>query len=99
MGGNESRCFVSSKHKKTNVDQRGDVETEEFLKDVTEMKSSVVSKETDSRSLDFPTIGQPILDFAQKTSKEIISQALQLCWEAEIRYKDLPFIDECEYVI
>ncbi|TKS66489.1 Small membrane A-kinase anchor protein [Collichthys lucidus] len=43
---------------------------------------------------------KPILDFAQKMSEDIVAQALLLCWEVEIRYKDMPFIDvECEYAI
>lgn len=41
-----------------------------------------------------------MLDFAQKMSEEIISQALLLCWEKEIHYTEFPFIDiEHEYTI
>uniref|UniRef100_A0A3B4TYH8 Uncharacterized protein n=1 Tax=Seriola dumerili TaxID=41447 RepID=A0A3B4TYH8_SERDU len=55
---------------------------------------------TDVCSLDLPPVGKQILDLAQKMSEDIVAQALQLCWEVEIRYKDLPFIDnECDYVI
>lgn len=72
---------------------------EAFLK---ETKSSVCSEETpaDRCSLDLPPVRKPIRDFAQKMSEDIVAQALLLCWEVEIRYKDVPFIDiECEYVI
>lgn len=105
MGGNESRCWSSAcsdTQKKSVIDKQGEGETKAFLKDVKETKHSVSSEETpaDGCLLDFPPVSKPILDFAQKMSEDIISQALQLCWEVEIRYKDLPFIDvECEYVI
>lgn len=79
------------------MDKQG--ETKAFLK---ETKSSLSSEETpaDGCSLDLPPARKPILDFAQKMSEDIVAQALLLCWEVEIRYKDVPFIDiECEYVI
>lgn len=47
-----------------------------------------------------PVVSKPILDFAQKMSEDIITQALQLFWEVEIQYKDLPFIDSgSDYII
>lgn len=39
------------------------------------------------------TVCKPLLDFAQKMSEEIISQALLLCWERKIRYSEFPYID------
>lgn len=45
-------------------------------------------------------VDRPMLDFAQKMAEEVISQALLLCWEKEINYKEFPFIDiEQEYTI
>lgn len=39
-------------------------------------------------------------EYAEKMSEDIVAQALQLCWEVDNRYKDLPFIDvECDYMI
>ncbi len=65
------------------------------------MKWSVSSEETvNGCSLDLPPVSGQIVNFAQKMSEDIVTQALLLCWEAEIHYKELPFIDiECEYVI
>lgn len=101
MGSDESRCW-SSACSETVADGQGEEETKAFLKDVKETKCSVSSEETpaDGCSLDLPPVSKPMLDFAQKMSEDIIAQALLLCWEAEIHYKELPFIDiECEYVI
>lgn len=105
MGSNESRCrswACSDKQKETVIEKQEDGETKAFLKDVKETKCSVSSVETpvDGCLLDFHPIGKPILDFAQKMSEDIVTQALLLCWEEEIHYKELPFIDvKCEYVI
>lgn len=100
MGSSESRCLpwaCLDKQEQTITDKQGEDETKAFLK-----KWSVSSEETLAvgRSPHLRPVSKPILDFAQKMSEDVISQALMLCWEVEINYKELPFIDiECEYVI
>lgn len=43
---------------------------------------------------------KPLLDFAEQMSEDIVAQALLLCWEMKVDYKEFLFIDaECEYVI
>lgn len=52
------------------------------------------------RETEPPRVSRELLELAEKISEEVLAQALLLCWEAEIRYQDLPFIDvQCEYVI
>lgn len=47
-----------------------------------------------------PRVSRELLELAEKISEEVLAQALLLCWEAEIRYQELPFIDiQNEYVI
>ncbi|XP_023285584.1 small membrane A-kinase anchor protein-like [Seriola lalandi dorsalis] len=104
MGCNESRCWSRScpdKQKEAVIGKQGE-ERKAFLEDVKETERLVGPEETaaDVCSLDLPPVGKQILDLAQKMSEDIVAQALQLCWEVEVRYKDLPFIDnECDYVI
>lgn len=77
----------------TGVDKH-EGETEAFLEEVKNTKSS---EETPS---DPPPTRKLVLDLAQKMSEDIMAQALQLCWEMDVHYKDFPFIDiESEYVI
>ncbi|XP_040888723.1 small membrane A-kinase anchor protein-like [Toxotes jaculatrix] len=105
MGSNESRCWspsCSDKQKEAVVNKQRDNEAKAFLEDVKETKSSVGPEETvaDGCPSVLPPVSKPILDLAQKMSEDIVAQALQLCWEVEIQYRDLPFIDtECDYVI
>lgn len=65
-------------------------------------KTTGCSKEnpTHDSSVDLNTVCKPMLDFAQKMSEEIISQALLLCWEKKMNYTEFPFIDKKhEYTI
>lgn len=49
---------------------------------------------------DPPVVSRELLELAEKISDEVLAQALLLCWEIEICYQALPFIDiQCEYVI
>lgn len=99
MGSNESRCWSCSDKQKV-IDKQGEGETK--LKDIEETNCSISSAETpaDGCRLNLPPVNKPILDLAQKMSEDIVAQALLLCWEEEIHYKDFPFIDtECEYVL
>lgn len=98
MGCNESRCRSSAGSDKVKETVVYTHETEEFLKDVHEAKCFISS--ADCRSSVPPPVSRAVLDFAQRMSEDIVAQALQLCWEVEIRYKELPFIDaECDYII
>lgn len=55
---------------------------------------------THDSSVDLNTVCKAMLDFAQKMSEEIISQALLLCWEKKMNYTEFPFIDKKhEYTI
>lgn len=62
------------------------------------------NEETETRpplgETDLPRVSRELLELAEKISEEVLAQALLLCWEEEIRYQELPFIDiQCEYVI
>lgn len=100
MGCEESRCWTSGdKPKETVMEKQRDEEEEEeeeFLMD--EEKCSV--DQTDGCFSDPPEASGLLLDFAQRTSEDIVAQALQLCWTVEDRYKELPFIDsECDCLV
>lgn len=98
MGCNESRCRSSAGSDKAKETVVYTHETEEFLKDVHEAKCFISS--ADCRSSVPPPVSRAVLDFAQRMSEDIVAQALQLCWEVESRYKEMPFIDaECDYII
>lgn len=98
MGSGQSRCLswaCTDRQRDTLTNKRGDDNTRAFLKAV-----KVTSEETpaDSCPPDPYPVSKPLQDFAQKMSQDIIAQALLLCWELEIHYKEFPFIDiECEY--
>lgn len=92
MGGHESRCLPWAL-----VDKRREAEgrSEKRQEHGEEAATLPPSEETDP-----PGVGRELLEFAEKLSEEVVAQALLLCWEAEICYQELPFIDiQCEYVI
>lgn len=92
MGGRESRCLPWAL-----VDKRREAEgrSEARQEDGEEAATLSPSEETDP-----PGVSRELLEFAEKMSEEVVAQALLLCWEAEICYQELPFIDsQCEYVI
>lgn len=92
MGGRESRCLLW-----VLVDKRREAEgqSEACQEDGEEAATLPPSEETDP-----PGVSRELLEFAEKMSEEVVAQALLLCWEAEIRYQELPFIDiQCEYII
>lgn len=92
MGGRESRCLLW-----VLVDKRREAEGQSEARqgDGEEAATLPPSEETDP-----PGVSRELLEFAEKMSEEVVAQALLLCWEAEIRYQELPFIDiQCEYII
>ncbi|KAK9524203.1 hypothetical protein VZT92_018060 [Zoarces viviparus] len=104
MGCTESRCRswdCSDKQEETVLDKQEEGETKAFLTDAKETKHSLTSEETpaDGCSVNLRPVTKPMLDLAQKMSEDIVAQALQLCWELDIHYKEWLFIDtKCEYV-
>lgn len=102
MGSNESRCcsWSCSHTEKDDVGCKQEPqETEVFLQDTQCDAEEMTVGDSGPLNLD-PVVSKPILDFAQKMSEDIITQALQLFWEVEIQYKDLPFIDSgSDYII
>lgn len=92
MGGRESRCFPWAL-----VDKRKEAEyhAKVYHEDNEETETQPHSTETVP-----PMVSRELLELAEKISEEVLAQALLLCWEMEICYQDLPFIDvQCEYVI
>lgn len=92
MGGRESRCLpwaLADKWKKA-----------EGHTDVSQEDNKKTETQPPLRERDPPEVNSKLLELAEKISEEVLAQALLLCWEAEIRYQELPFIDiQCEYVI
>lgn len=101
MGARESRCLswaLTDKQGNALAVEQAEDESEACSENVEETEST--SEETSAGQQDPPPVSQAVLDFAEKMSQEVVAQALLLCWEEEIRYKELPFIDiECEYII
>lgn len=92
MGSWQSRCLPWAL-----VDKRNEAErhTKVCQEDNKETETQPPLGETDP-----PRVSRELLEFAEKISEEVLSQALLLCWEAEIHYQELPFIDILnEYVI
>ena len=84
------------------IDKPRREETKSCLEDVQETEGVVRPEETeaDARSLTLLPVSDPVLELAQKMSQDIVAQALQLFWEEEIQYNNLPFIDsDCDDVI
>lgn len=101
MGSQESKCLswaCTDKKQREIVTSKRDEET----KVSNEATCPVSSEETppDGCSLDPSPGNKLLLDFAEKMSEDIVVQALLLCWEMKVDYKEFLFIDiECEYVI
>ncbi|CAB1434677.1 unnamed protein product [Pleuronectes platessa] len=98
MGCTESRFWPRScSHKQTDdvINEPRREETKSFLEDVKEPEGVLRPEETetDTRSLTLLPVSEPVLELAQKMSQDIVAQALQLFWEVEIQYNNLPFID------
>lgn len=78
--------------------EQAEGEPEVCSEDVEETESA--SEETSAGQQDPPPVSWAVLDFAKKVSQDVVAQGLLLCWEEDIHYKELPFIDiECEYII
>ncbi|KAG7503959.1 Small membrane A-kinase anchor [Solea senegalensis] len=83
-GGDETTVFLEEK-------------LEQEIEELREIQCFVRPEET-TEDICLP-VSQPLLDFAQKMSEDIVAQALQLFWEVEIQYNSLPFIDnDTDYV-
>lgn len=92
MGGCESRCLPWAL-----VDKQREAEGPSKARQEDGKKAATLPP---SEEMDPLGVSREILEFAEKMSEEVVAQALLLCWEAEIRYQELPFIDiQCEYVI
>lgn len=92
MGARESRCLPWAL-----VDKRKETEgqSEECGEDGEETAALPPLEEMDPSG-----VSRELLELAEKMSEEVVAQALLLCWEDEIHYQELPFIDiQCEYVI
>lgn len=95
MGCNRSRCWFGARSDKP--DEAVTDEAEGFLKHASD--SEGVAGSADGSFQDPPPASRALLDFAQRMSEDIVAQALHLCWEAAIRYDELPFIDsDADYV-
>lgn len=104
MGGKVSRCWSQAApgtQEDTDVHGEAVEEAEAFLEDEERSQSSVSGAEPPEPGCGLePPPSRAVLALADKMSEDIVAQALLLCWQLEIRYSDLPFIDlECEYVI
>ena len=79
---------------------QGQEESKTLVQSVKETAGYLKERPVHDSPLDLNTVCKPIQNFAQKMSEEIISQALLLCWQKEINYTKLPFIDiDHEYTI
>lgn len=101
MGSQESKCLswaCTDKKQREILTSKQDEET----KVLNETICPVSSEETPTGGCSSaPSPGnKALLDFAEKMSEDIVVQALLLCWEMKVDYKEFLFIDiECEYVI
>lgn len=97
MGARESRCLswaLTDKRGEALAVEQAEGEPEACSEDVEETESASAGRQ------DPPPVSRAVLDFAEKMSQDVVAQALLLCWQEEIGYKELPFIDiECEYII
>lgn len=92
MGGRESRCLPwAFVHKWRKSEPNSKMSHEDNKKTETQPPFG---------ARDPPEVNSKLLQLAEKISGEVLAQALLLCWEMEICYQELPYIDiQCEYII
>lgn len=92
MGGLESRCSAEERREEEAGLQSEARREEDGGGGGEEVQTPPPSEETDPPA--------ELLEFAERMSQEVVAQALRLCWEAQIGYQELPFMDtRSEYVI